>query len=401
MKVQVIFNSSYPIGNVSTHRVHHMCKGLQDNGVDVELLIAHPTEKKDEKRNVDFSGEFEHVKFRYISKNIVRKKNIFFRKTIDFFCHLAVIFEVLFNRKNNDIFLVIGPSLDFRTFLPMASLFNKSKIFLEINEYPFLNNADNLVQRIKRFFWLHFIVPLYDGFIVISTELDDLICKYKSRNSKTIKVPILGSFSMQKREFIPIIQDLYMIHAGSLVESKDGIMGILKAYKLVLEKLDEPLKFVVTGNTKPNSYNQHIHEYIGENNLQENIIFTGFLDNNEMENYLKGSAFAIINKFDNLQNRYCFSTKLSEYIKYGVPVIATSVGESQVYLRDGFNAYLVEPNDQEALVEKMIDMVFNKDDAKKMANNGYQLIEKDFNYLYQGKLLSLFLMSVLENQSKE
>ena len=38
MKVKVIFTGAYPIGNVTAHRVHNICKGLIANKAEVEVL---------------------------------------------------------------------------------------------------------------------------------------------------------------------------------------------------------------------------------------------------------------------------------------------------------------------------------------------------------------------------
>lgn len=35
MKIQVIFTGDYPNGNVTSERVHYLCKGMVENGADL------------------------------------------------------------------------------------------------------------------------------------------------------------------------------------------------------------------------------------------------------------------------------------------------------------------------------------------------------------------------------
>ena len=51
MRVAVIFTGAYPIGDVTTQRVHNLCRGLVESGAEVEILLANPTEKPGDTRN--------------------------------------------------------------------------------------------------------------------------------------------------------------------------------------------------------------------------------------------------------------------------------------------------------------------------------------------------------------
>lgn len=47
--------------------------------------------------------------------------------------------------------------------------------------------------------------------------------------------------------------------------------------------------------------------------------------------YTKGASLFIIYKNENIQNKYCFATKLGEYLLSGNPVITTDVGEAMYF----------------------------------------------------------------------
>jgi glycosyltransferase involved in cell wall biosynthesis len=392
MKILIIFTSSYPIGAVSTHRTHNLAKGLKQAGADVTVLITHPTENKARVLNDKWKGNFEGVNYKNISRNNVRKNNIFLRKATDYFCHLKLILYVLFNRFKSDAMIVIGPSIDFRILLPIASKIAGQKSFIEINEYPFVGKESAKLTKLKRWFFLHFIIPLYDGHIVISENLKELISKFKSEKSRIIRIPVITNNVVDFNEnLLSPFNEPYIFHAGSLIENKDGILGIIEAFGIALKKIDLPIKYVFTGRVENSPNYIEIIELIKKYNLQEHIVFTGYIPDNEIPGYFMNASLSIINKYDTLQNRYCFATKLTEYIKYRVPVITTNVGESNNFLIDGINAFICEEGDVKLLSDKIIFAISNPEKSRAIANNAKNLLDKDFNAAYQGQQLKKFI----------
>lgn len=103
----------------------------------------------------------------------------------------------------------------------------------------------------------------------------------------------------------------------------------------------------------------------------------------------------IINKYNTQQNRYCFSTKLGEYLALKKPVIITNIGEAMNYLNET-NAYIVEPGDPQLIANNIISIINNKEKSKRIAENAYQLTLKEFNSTYQTKrIISYFTKSLL------
>jgi glycosyltransferase involved in cell wall biosynthesis len=175
------------------------------------------------------------------------------------------------------------------------------------------------------------------------------------------------------------------------MENKDGIIGMLRAFKIAVDRLAQPIKFVITGDVKGSTEYKMVANLISKEELSDLIIFTGFLDKEELGGYLMHSSLAIINKSNNIQNQFCFPTKLSDYLMYEVPLIITSVGESAAYLKNGINAHIVDPEDTNMLASKIIQVLRNPEQSKSMAKKAKSLIEKDFNYSYQGQRLFEFL----------
>ncbi len=396
MKVKVIFTGAYPIGNVTAHRVHNICKGLIANKAEVEVLLMKPAEKANAIRNQDTSGYHEGIHYRYIRGKNIRSSNFLKRRWDDFLSAVATIFHVLLNKSNSDAIIVIGPSFDMRLFIPFAAKCSGIKTVLEINEYPFVTLANSYWTRFQKFVLFHLIFPAYNGFIVISEELGTLIDKYKSTRSLRIKIPILASSHSQDVKSNSPLEHPYLIHSGSISEEKDGMSGILKAFALAREHISDPIKLVVTGDAKNAPEFPRILKLTSKLGIQDNVIFTEFLESEEMTRYLDHAQLAIINKLNTEQNQYCFPTKLAVYAAHKIPVIATKIGESKHFLIDNFNAFLVEEGSPELIAKKMIYALNRSEEISKIANNAYNLVTKEFNITRNGKLLYSFLNDLLE-----
>ena len=388
MKVTVIYTGSYPKGEVTTHRVHNICKGLVEHGADVEILLTRQTQKDGSVRNLDACGTFEGVKYRHVRNKHIRSSHFMRRRWDDFVCSLMTVLHVLLNKVKNDVVLVIGPSFDFRLFLPIACKFTKSKMVLEINEYPFVTRGNTRWTKFKRGVLFKVIFPMYDGFIVISEELAKITGEYRSAKATIIKIPILTNPVVVENVEPSSISGPYIIHAGSLSEEKDGMNGLLEAFAIARKEMTKDVQLVITGNATRAREFAAVKETISRLGIKDVVVFTGFLENDDLHRYFANASLAIINKLDTIQNRYCFPTKLADYCSYGIPVITTTVGESKCYLEDRVNAYIVAPGCPKLLADRVVQAVACPDERLAISRASKKLSENSFSATAQGRRLS-------------
>ena len=146
----------------------------------------------------------------------------------------------------------------------------------------------------------------------------------------------------------------------------------------------------MTGNIKDSPHATEIQALITKYNLSDKLIFTGYLNEHELRKYQKNCILTIINKYETQQNKYCFSTKLGEYLALKRPVIITKVGEATFYLNDN-NAFIVSPGNPQLIAKKIIEIINNPQKSNEIASEGYKLTLKEFNYKYQAqRIISFF-----------
>ncbi|MEG1009290.1 MAG: glycosyltransferase, partial [Clostridia bacterium] len=100
-------------------------------------------------------------------------------------------------------------------------------------------------------------------------------------------------------------------------------------------------------------------------NLQDKVIFTGVLNDNEIKNeMLQSSIFVSTSKTES------FSLVLCEAMNYGIPVISfdIDVGPREI-IDNEINGYLIENRNLNKMEDKIIELIDNKELRKKIGNN--------------------------------
>ena len=98
----------------------------------------------------------------------------------------------------------------------------------------------------------------------------------------------------------------------------------------------------------------------------------------------------IIYKYDTLQNKYCFSTKLGEYLTFAKPIILTNIGEATYYMKDRENAFIIDWEDTKKIADCIIEIINNPQLATKIGIAGRETCRKEFNYLIHAKKMIEF-----------
>lgn len=388
MTVYFVMRNMYPNGKASTARVRNYTKGLTECGIKCKVIIPVSPERYGHTPiNTIAEGYHENVYFKYITNSPQRKSNVFKRQISDITGYIKTLLYLKKKIKKNDIVVVYeGGVLWHKAIAKIVHLVH-CKAVMELNEYPFVQTQGAEKRRERM---LNTVFPIYDGFLAISENLVQLINKY-APSSKVLKVPIIVESLEKDNLYIDKEKEkeAYIFHSGSLTEQKDGILGVIEAFGIACKQLSTPLKYYMTGNLNDSPHVEQIKALINKYNLNDKLIFTGYLNENELRNYQKHCTLTIINKYDTIQNKYCFATKLGEYLALKRPIITTDVGEATFYLNDT-NAYIVPHGNPQLIADKIIEIINNPQKSIQITSEGYKLTLKEFNYKYQAQRIASF-----------
>lgn len=160
---------------------------------------------------------------------------------------------------------------------------------------------------------------------------------------------------------------------GNIKEWK-GQETMIRALPAVLDKYPNIVCFFV-GDTSIDDqyYKDRLLHLINKNNLQDNVIFTGYTEN--VANYLNIMQIVIHTSI----SPEPFGRVLIEAMSMKKPLIGTRAGAVTEIIDEGVSGYTYEPGNYQDLSDRVLDILDNKELADSMSHKGYDLVHEKFN----------------------
>ena len=234
----------------------------------------------------------------------------------------------------------------------------------------------------------------YDGLICISTSMEDYARNY---NNNLIRIPILTNpeISIYKSEKTYSIPESFNIgFSGSILPSKENLNNFVSVY-LKLRNEGFNISFNLCGPISDSIHNDFFSEELTNNN----VTYYGNLDKRELSGFLDQQDLLVVPRGYTLQNKYGFSTKLSDYLNHKKIILVTDVSDNKLYIKDGINGFIVPPDDNEHMYKKLIYIIENYNDVKDVIPpNALDTSKNQFQYILFSNLLRKFLF---QNKNKK
>lgn len=393
MNVFIITAVPFPFGMAPTNRIKCYAKALIEEGVNCKVLCFRRTELVS---NTQRDGTHEGVPYHYIGRKSIRPHNKILGILIDVFDHVHLLLFLLCHLQKNDIVFSYGSTLHYGNMI-IAVAHLKGGVFVrDLVEIPNVTSNDTLHQQHVRRAELERQFPRYDGVIAISSALKNMAEKHIGKSDSVLKIPILVDYDKycledKSDEF----ETPFVFHSGTLSDQKDGFSGMIEAFGKAVRHINKTIHFISTGHLEQSPQKEKIKDLIQNYHLEDKLMFTGYLSDKELKNYLMKASLVIINKNRTEQNEYCFSTKLGEYMAAGKPVIITRMGEAVNWLTDKEDVLFVEPENTEQLSEAITELFSNKTLRKSIANNARITCKNSFDYHNYGRTIVNFFNNLI------
>jgi len=234
---------------------------------------------------------------------------------------------------------------------------------------------------------------LSDRSIALCEHTKRQLTKWFVRPNKICVIPLLAPdiewFDRVRTKRAPLeqynlenIDSPVVFYAARHVYTK-GFHYFLKAAAEVLRRFDATF---VAGGEGPLTFN--LKEQARRLGISKHVVFTGWISNYHMP--------AILHKVADI----CVSTSLLEtgpiYVMECMaaekPVVSSNVGMIPEIIMDGINGYRVPPHDYEETATRIMYLLKNPEEARKIQSNGRKIVEEQINM----KSSVLKLMSVYE-----
>jgi len=285
-------------------------------------------------------------------------------------------------------------------------IFKKQKLYIEKNELRTaiaLNmqpQRESLIKTIGVYFFIFIrifagmitdlLAVFFSGILVISTRFEKL---YKKLNKHVLRIPILIDVNEIDKHLTKRIKNtpnsFKIGYFGWIGEKKDGILSLISVVKKISKK--HPVELHLFGPLSK------INKKKLNDDLDDKLVYYhGNIPGNDvLKKAIEFDLLSLIRP-KNLQTKFGFSTKLGEYLLSGIPVLATSVSDNEIYLKDGVNAFILKVRskiDQSELENKLFQIIFiYKDYLYEIGYNGRETAINEFYYKnYQEQLRKFFV----------
>ena len=379
MKIAVISTLPIPSGEASVNRILSYSQGLVALGDSVTVLSSAKAEISE--------GTINGVSF----CNNGQKGNIF----ISLLRALRIIL-VRIIKDRYDVIILVSNSLLLIYPVAVVCRIYKKKLIQEKSEFPFVLLKKSKIARAWAWFYTSTTYKLFDGLIVMTSPLMDYFARKVREKCKLIEVPMtvdIDRFSIDKLERTEYGD--YIAYCGNMAGNKDGVINLIEAFDIASRQLHNVNLLLIGGTSLPEELDR-IKEYAKDKG-NGRIIFYGKASREEIPALLVNAKVLALARPSGLQSTGGFPTKLGEYLATSNPVVVTAVGDIPRYLNET-NSFIVEPDNNEAFAEKIINIFSDYPDAQVIGKRGREVALQNFNYKVQAPRIHSFIKDILEHR---
>lgn len=399
-KIVILSDTNFPYGSPAANYLRNFSMGLKCHSkYDIEVWLQSGNSRPDCNFIKKRKGFIKDISFIYIGGFIIRPRKIIGMLLDDLIGFLNSILKVLKEKKSINTIVVYNNSSIRIIFPLLICKLLKIKIIKIVPEW--YEKSSIVTSYMKYFKWWDFILGIkktnliFDGLIVLSYYFYEYYISLKYDPQKITILPNLVdidefAINIQKKEE----KNLIIGYSGTPVK-KDGIIDLLNAFKLLLEKHSYVTLLIIGDISQKKTTIPHLKRKAREINIPENRIkFTGLVDFEKIPGLLKSCDILVLSRPSGQFAEAGFPTKVGEYLACIKPVVLTKIGDIPRYFVDKFNAILVEPDSPESISEGLIYLVEHPDKSREIANEGYKWAKLNLEYKTVMAKVLLFMQAL-------
>jgi len=230
-----------------------------------------------------------------------------------------------------------------------------------------------------------FVTTLSDKISVHTLEAKASLVGKCGISENKIKIVPLGTLNVNdsatnintlKTKF-GITTERYILFIGFIHVHK-GIEYLIKAFAQFKQKSNESIQLVIGGGVRKRKglfkyfekkdikYLNMLKAITEEKGLTHNVVFTGYISDNDFSGLIKNAAVVVI-PYTNTEQ----SGILNHVLPYNVPIIASNIGGLKETLET--IGILVEPRDENSIYSALVKVIQNDKFKNELVNNYHNL----------------------------
>lgn len=387
MKIGVLCSYKFPEGMAPSIRILSYCKGLVENGVNVEI---HSFASIEQDQAQPLSGIIDGVKYQL---STYRKKKVnTILGTIEHQWRKVVCLRNIIKSHRQEKFDFLFFSFDKISLLyffgPIIYLLGVKILFIG-DEFPEpIRQLKSSVPKSQLLLY-RIIYKFFCGRILMTNELK------KFYNEQVCSKPTYILCSVVKTDrFTNVVKSThidrpYLCYMGNMMIAKDNVDNIIDAFSIVSERFPQyELRLYGTPNKNDLDF---VKNCIEKHGLSNRVKIMGRVNFGDVPQILCDATILLTSQPITKRAAGGFPTKLAEYMLSHTPAIVTNVGEIHNYVKDGEHVYMVPPCNPIKYAEKIEYILTHPYESKIVSENAYKLAMTDFNAKVATKGLVEFL----------
>lgn len=163
-----------------------------------------------------------------------------------------------------------------------------------------------------------------------------------------------------------------ILSVASIDERKD-VLTLLRAMERV-RQANPQARLVIIGKVNSEAYDQRVRAFVAERHLEDCVQFLGYVDRQRvMDEYERCAVLALASREETAP------MAILEAMAAAKPVVATRVGGVPDFVRDGETGLLVSPGDDEALAQRLDELLRQPELRRKMGQRGKEACRARFH----------------------
>lgn len=343
---------------------------VKNNKIKVLMVGNHPSVKGGitsvigQLLDYDWQSDGIDISFipTYIEKNNIINKIIYFIKA-----YIKIIKQFFFN-KPDVVHIHMSYKGSFERKFIIHKLCKKFKvpdvIHLHGSEFKKWYNESNVIMQKK----IRKLLCESDSFIVLGDKWNESI---RNIEPTTKTVVVSNTIHIPKECVKWNCKNVQVLFLGVLIKRK-GVADLLQAISYLKQnnKISN-VKFVIAGSgDEENS----LKEMCDRLQINSNVDFVGWTIGKKKDDLIKTSQLLVLPSYNE-----GLPVAILEAISYGLPIIATDVGDISSAVKDGINGYLIHPGEMLELAEAIERIVNSPELFNIMSKHSREIAEKEFS----------------------
>lgn len=206
------------------------------------------------------------------------------------------------------------------------------------------------------------------AFITLGDKWDQAVRAIEPQTN-TVVVSNTVLIPREKAHWSPeMFQVLFL---GVLIKRK-GVSDLLQSVKILRKQnKTEHLRIVIAGT---GAEENALKEQAAQLEINDLVDFVGWTDGNKKAQLLRDSQMLVLPSYNE-----GLPIAILEAISYGLPVVATDVGDIASAVHDGENGYLIQPGDVDALAAGIAKVSDNRGEYEQLSARSAAIARENFS----------------------